>query len=71
MSKVDEYWQFAYTCTRWANETASEKNRDAFLRQAKAWTNVALAHGPLNQPTHTATGDITDYRNNRIFLRTR
>ncbi len=71
MSKVDEYWQFAYACTRWANETGSEKNREAFLRLAKTWEEVALAHGQLNQPMQTTGGDKTDYQSNRILPRTR
>jgi hypothetical protein len=71
MCKVDEYWQFAYACTRWANETGSEKNRDAFLGLASAWTEVALVHGQLNQPTQTANGGMTDYQITRILPRTR
>ena len=70
MSKVDEYWQFAYACTRWANESSSEKSREAFLRLANAWTEVARVHGHL-YPTQTANGDITDYQSNRILPRTR
>jgi hypothetical protein len=71
MTKVDEYWQFAYACTRWANESGSEKSREAFLRLANAWTEVAQVHGQLNPPTQTANRDITDYQSNRIFPRTR
>ena len=71
MSNVDEYWHFAHACTRWANEARSEKSREAYLRLAKAWTEVALAHGQLYQPTQTAHGDITDYQSNRIIPRTR
>ena len=70
MSKVDEYWQFAYACTRWANETGCEKNQEAFMRLAKAWTEVALAHGQLHQPTQTANWNITDYQSHRILPRT-
>src|ERR1700719_4278004 len=71
MSNVDEYWQFAYACTQWANETGNEKSRESFLRCANAWTEVALAHGQLDQPTQTASGEITDYRRNQFFPRIR
>jgi hypothetical protein len=71
MSKVDEYWHFAHACTLWANETPSEKSREAYLRLANAWTEVAHAHGQLNQPTQMAYRDITDYQSNRIIPRTR
>lgn len=71
MSKVDEFWQFAYACKQWANETGSEKSREAFLRLANAWTEVALAHGQLDQPTQTPGGEIADYRRNQILPRFR
>ena len=70
MSKADEYWQFAYACTRWANESGSEKSREAILRLANAWTQMARVHGHLNQLTQTANGDMTDYQSNRILPRT-
>ena len=68
MSDMDEYWQFAYTCTQWANETGSEKSQKPFTL-ANAWTEVALTHGQLNQPTQTASGEITDYRRNQFLPR--
>ena len=56
MNTADEYWQYAHECTRWAVEAKNEKDRDAFLDMAKAWTMVALAHSPRKSPCILPTG---------------
>lgn len=57
MNTADEYWQYAHECTRWAVEAKNEKDRDAFLDMAKAWTMVALAHSPRKSPMYSADGN--------------
>jgi hypothetical protein len=42
MTSQNEYRLYARECARWAAQTKNQKDREAFLDMAKAWTHIAL-----------------------------
>jgi hypothetical protein len=44
-STASEYRLYAQDCLRWAEETADEEHRQAFLDMAMDWMRLAM-HGP-------------------------
>jgi hypothetical protein len=44
-----EYRELARECMRWADEAASEEDRQHFLAMAKAWVHAAVE---LGEPSH-------------------
>jgi hypothetical protein len=46
-----EYREFARECVRWAEESASEQDRQHFIEMAKAWMHAAAQLPELEHPS--------------------
>ena len=62
-----EYREFARECMRWADEAASEEDRQHFLAMAKAWVHAAdwvaqprLQRLPADHPQGRAASEMGD-----------
>ena len=42
-----EYLKYAQDCARWATKAEDQKDQDAFLDMAKAWTQLALCESDV------------------------
>jgi hypothetical protein len=42
MTTADEFTEYAKECLRWADEAATEDERQSFLDMARDWTLAAL-----------------------------
>jgi hypothetical protein len=47
MTTKAEYQLYARDCLQWAARAKTEKERQAFLEMADAWTRVALVHNDV------------------------
>ena len=41
MAGGEDYWDLARECTKLAEEATAERHREAFLKMARVWTELA------------------------------
>ena len=59
MATAAEYRQFERTCLRWAADARSEEKRDAYLKLAAAYNELAIASEQSLRPPEAVRLDET------------